>query len=217
MDQRERWEDPQEAMRSALDGRQATMWTALPGIIQSVDADGTVSVSPAIKARMVTKAGVFSDVNLPLLIHCPLVTPGGGGFALTLPVAVGDEVLVVFASRCIDGWWQYGGVQPQVEYRMHDLSDGFAIPAYLSQPMLPGSVSANTAQLRSKDGLAYVELGAGHKVNIVSPGDVTITGNLKVTGEITAGFGTGDSVTLQQHKHGTGAAAAGTSVPTAGT
>ena len=33
-----------------------------------------------------------------------MVFPGGGGFALTFPVAAGDECLVVFASRCIDDY-----------------------------------------------------------------------------------------------------------------
>jgi hypothetical protein len=35
MDQRERSGDFTEALRTAMDGRQAKMWTALPGIIQS--------------------------------------------------------------------------------------------------------------------------------------------------------------------------------------
>lgn len=48
-------------------------------------------------------------------------------------------------------------------------------------------------------------------------GLVKMNNDLHVTGGVTAGFGGGDAVTLQHHKHGTGAAAAGTSVPTAGT
>jgi phage gp45-like len=62
----------------------------------------------------------------------------------------------------------------------------------------------------------------GHSIHMTAgginiAGNVAITGNATVTGEVTAGFGTGDSVTLQKHQHGTGTAAAGTSVPTAGT
>ena len=64
----------------------------------------------------------------------PVVFPGGGGFALTFPVAAGDECLVVFASRCIDAWWQSGGVGEPMEPRMHDLSDGFALIGVRSQP-----------------------------------------------------------------------------------
>ncbi len=46
---------------------------------------------------------------------------------------------------------------------------------------------------------------------------VTIQGDLRVTGSVVAGFGSGDAVNVQTHRHGTGAAAAGTSAPTAGT
>lgn len=60
--------------------------------------------------------------------------PRGGGFALTFPVAAGDECLVVFADACIDSWWQSGGVQNQAEKRRHDLSDGIVIPGLWSQP-----------------------------------------------------------------------------------
>jgi hypothetical protein len=232
MDQKERWEDPQEGIQSALDGRQQQMWTAIPGIVAGRNGNN-VSVNPSIQARLVNQKGVFSNVNLPQLINVPLVMPGGGGFGITFPVNPGDEVLVVFASRCIDGWWQNGGIQPQVEVRMHDLSDGFAFPAPMSNPKALGGISNDSAQIRNANGGAFIELGpsgavnvhtggnvtinAAGEVNIIAAGDVTITGNLKVTGEITAGSGTGDSVTLQQHQHGTGSAAAGTTVPTPGT
>ena len=45
----------------------------------------------------------------------------------------------------------------------------------------------------------------------------TVTGDLHVSGAVVAGYGGGDAVSLQTHRHGTGTAAAGTSAPTAGT
>ena len=200
MQQSERWTDVQNALNQALDGRQKQMWTAIPGIVVSRSGNN-VSVNPAIQAILSDKDGKLTNTNLPQLINVPLVMPGGGGFAVTLPIGVGDEVLVVFASRCIDGFWQKGGIQPQLEVRMHDLSDGFAFPAPMSNPKELSNISSTTAQLRSADGGTYVEIASGGAVNVVAPGGVTITGNLKVTGEITAGSGGGDSVTLQLHKH----------------
>ena len=130
-----RWAEPVEALRAALDGRQAEMWTALPGIVQSFDpAAMTVSVQPAVAGRISDEAGKAASVDLPILPDVPVVFPGGGGFALTFPVAAGDECLVVFASRCIDAWWQSGGVGEPMEPRMHDLSDGFALVGVRSQP-----------------------------------------------------------------------------------
>jgi phage gp45-like len=65
-------------------------------------------------------------------------------------------------------------------------------------------------------GFHKVVMTADTEIDITAP-TVKVTGNLQVTGSIIAGYGTGDAVTVQQHRHGTGTAAAGTSIPTAGT
>ena len=175
MDRRERWAEPVEALRAALDGRQAEMWTALPGIVQSFDpAAMTVSVQPAVAGRISDEAGKAASVDLPILPDVPVVFPGGGGFALTFPVAAGDECLVVFASRCIDAWWQSGGVGEPMEPRMHDLSDGFALVGVRSQPhRLSPAVHTGNTQLRADDGSAYVEITPGGAVTAVGPSSVT--------------------------------------------
>ena len=183
MDRRERWAEPVEALRAALDGRQAEMWTALPGIVQSFDpAAMTVSVQPAVAGRISDEAGKAASVDLPILPDVPVVFPGGGGFALTFPVAAGDECLVVFASRCIDAWWQSGGVGEPMEPRMHDLSDGFALVGVRSQPhRLSPAVHTGNTQLRADDGSAYVEITPGGAVTAVGPSSVTVRSGGSIT------------------------------------
>lgn len=215
MDLREYGNDYIEATRAALDGRQTRIWTSLPGIIQSFDPQAmTCSVQPAIQGRRTTYDPNTAQpstkfVNIPLLVDCPVQFPSGGGCSLTFPVKAGDECLVVFSSRCIDAWWQQGGVQPPMEARMHDLSDGFVLLGFRSQPRVLANVSTTTAQLRNDAGDTFVELDtAGRKVNITAPGgstvnaNVTINGNLHVTGTITgdADVVTG-SISLKNHKH----------------
>lgn len=176
-DPRERMKDLFIAIMANQQAHEADIWTALPGIAQSFSAaEMTVSVQPAIKAQQRGPDGEWNYKQLPVLIHCPVLFPGGGGFVSTFPIAAGDEGLVVFASRCIDNWWVQGDVQTQADLRMHDLSDGFFLPICFSQPNVPTSVSTDTAQLRTVDGEAYIELTADHKVNIVVPltGAVTI-------------------------------------------
>jgi hypothetical protein len=224
MDQRERAADPFEVMRAALDGRQTRLWTALPGLIQSFDPDAmTCEVQPAVKGRVTTQKGATSFVDLPLLVDCPVVFPGGGGVTLTFPIQAGDECLVVFASRCIDAWWQQGGSQPPMEARMHDLSDGFVLPGVRSQPRKINDLSTSRAQLRNDAGDTFVELDpAGKAVTITAPSgatinaDVTINGTLHVTGQITsdADVVTG-SISLKNHVHpGVTAGSADTEAPT---
>lgn len=184
MDRRERLGDPQDAMLAVLAGNQAALWTALPAIIQSFDAvAGTVTAQPAIQGRVRNKDGAYSWVNLPLLVDVPVCWQGGGGFTMTFPIVKGDEALIVFSSRCIDGWWQSGGVQVQAELRMHDLSDGFAFVGTRSQSRKISNVSTSAAQLRNDSGSAFIELTPGGAVNITAPGGVNIIGALTDNGK----------------------------------
>lgn len=236
MQQIERFHSLQLAIENALLGFQAKLWTALPGIVQSYDATkGTCTVSPAVKAVMTTLAGVQYWVPIPLLVDIPVVYMGGGGFVATFPIQKDDEALVVFSARCIDGWWQNGGVQVQAEQRMHSLSDGFALIGPRSQANLIPNVSTDTAQLRSLDGSTYYELAGGQVANIVAPGGINITGpvsidgdvsitgtvdadgDVSVTGAVTATKeGTFKTITVSTHTHGGVATGGGTSGPPIG-
>lgn len=167
--------DQNEMLDQAVGSRLAMVWTALPGIVQSFDpAAMTCEVQPAIQGKVRSEDGSISLVNLPLLLDCPVVFPHGGGCTMTFPIKPGDECLVVFSARAIDLWWQSGGVQPPVEVRMHDLSDGFVLPGCFSQPKVLPSVSTEAVQMRSDDGQAYFELNpTSHDFNLITPGNFT--------------------------------------------
>lgn len=238
MDRRERMSSLLVAVRAMLRGWQGTVWTALPAIVQSYDpAKLTVVVQPAIQAQILDpKTGEYADATLPLCMDCPVQWPGGGGYVLTFPLAAGDEGVLVFASRCIDAWWQSGGVQKQAELRMHDLSDGIFIPMLFSNTKVPANVSTENVQLRSTDGLTFFEITSAGVMNLNAPAGINIVGPFTIngipvtseagvlgvggafaaTGEITAKHGTGDAVGVSTHTH---AAPLGgnTSAPNAGT
>lgn len=221
--------DPEEALRLAFDGRQAVMWTAIPGIVTEVNLeDMTVSVQPAIQGAVSDENGAVTFVDLPVLVKVPVCFPKAGGFVLTMPIAVNDEVLVVFSARAIDTWWQSGGVGKPIEARMHDLSDGFAIPGPASVPNAVANISANSAQLRNEAGTTYIEITSDGKIKFVSPseielngpvkitGDLTQTGNQNITGNVVATAVTSGGIGLATHKHGgvtTGSGTSGTPVP----
>lgn len=209
--------DEQEALRLAMDGRLSSVWTALPGIIQKVDYEKrTCEVQPSIQGRTQNSDGSYQFVNLPLLVDVPIVMPSAGGFTLSLPIKADDEVLVVFASRCIDSWWQSGGVGIPMEHRMHDLSDGFAIPGPRSQAKTT-PLHATNARLTSDDGATYVELTPTTiKMKAVT---ITAEGNLVVTGNVTAvnvsgttGVSSGGQA-FNTHRHSTSTNPSGVPVP----
>lgn len=185
MDRKERINSLNLAIQVALRGARADIWTALPGIIESFDAAAcTATVQPTIQAKVQTKEGEVSDVNLPVLPDVPVCFPGAGPFAITFPIAAGDEGVIVFSARCIDAFWQNGGIQPQADLRMHDLSDAMFIPTRLSQTKKLENISTEALQVRSQDGAAYVELAAGGVINIKAPGGMNVEGNVAITGDL---------------------------------
>lgn len=194
MDRRERGGDLQTGLLAALTGHQATMWTALPGIIQSFDpTKRTAVIQAALQAQVQAPDGSYSWVTLPPLLDCPVFFPGGGGCTLTFPIAFGDECLMIFASRCIDQWWQSGcpldangkpTSQIQAEFRMHDLSDGFAYVGVSSLPKVIPNISTTKTQLRNDLGTTFIELDpAAGAVAIHTVGNLVgqVGGNLTAT------------------------------------
>ncbi|KGM25787.1 translation initiation factor IF-2 [Photorhabdus luminescens] len=193
----------------------AGLYVSLPCIIQSFDADAvTVTAQPAIRWKIRKKDGELESVSLPLLVDVPVIFPRGGGVTLTFPVRAGDECLVVFADRCIDYWWQSGGIQEPVDPRQHNLSDGFAIVGPQSQQQKIPNISTHTAQLRSDDGAAYIELDPNsHNITVITPTkltatanggteitspDIILNGNVTINGNLSQGMGAGGGTATMQ-------------------
>ena len=75
----------------------------------------TVDAQPLVRE-------IGESEDLPILIDVPVWFPG----SYTYNVYEGDECLVVFADRSIDGWYQTGDVSNPISARRHNLSDGIA-------------------------------------------------------------------------------------------
>lgn len=217
----ERTGDPEAVLSELLKSSQSKLWTALPGIIEHFDAVAmTCTVQPAIQAFVRDESGRLTATNLPLLLDCPVQFPAGGGCSLTFAVKPKDECLVVFSSRCIDSWWQAGGIQTQAELRMHDLSDGFVLLGFRSQPRVIQAISTEATQLRSDDGVAFVEVNpTTHAINASTTGPmsftaplVTINGDVQVNGKLTASADVlAGTISLQTHRTGGVTPGSGTS------
>ncbi|ERT11311.1 phage baseplate assembly protein V [Photorhabdus temperata] len=207
--------DLSETLKATNRSLSSQLRVAMPGIIQSFNAEAaTCVVQPAIKSGIADPEGKTTSVSLPLLVDVPVIFPRGGGVTLTFPVKAGDECLVIFADRCIDFWWQSGGVQEPADQRQHDLSDAFAIVGPQSQSKRIPGISTSTAQLRSDDGAAYIELDPGsHNVTVVTPAkliatahggteitspEITLNGNVTINGNLSQGMGAGGGTATMQ-------------------
>lgn len=84
---------------------------------------------------------------------------------------------MIFADRCIDFWWQSGGIQEPVDGRMHDLSDAFCIVGPQSQAKKISDISTSAVELRSDDGSAKLSLNpASGEISGTAPGGFNLNG-----------------------------------------
>lgn len=140
-----------------------------------------------------------------------------------LPLQKGDFGITMSADTYIGNVSGLGGGNSFIDL-VSNLSALVFVPVGNVNFTAPTDVNSRVVQ--GPNGVVVQDIGKKSVITITPNGvtivlqsgkKVAITGDLTVTGEITAGFGTGSSVTLQHHKHGTGSPAAGTSVPTGGT
>jgi hypothetical protein len=185
---------PSDPMRRAIYQAMCGMRVMMPATVLSFDPGGpaagpgstpkgpTVSVQPAI-SEVILQNAVPTITPLPILDDVPVQFARAGGFSITLPIAVGDECMLVFADMCIDTWFQNGaagGPQKQpdgVKFR-HDIGDAIAIFGLSSGPRALASYSTDSLQIRSDDETTVID---------VAPGAVTITAAATVIQASSAG------------------------------
>ena len=139
-----------EQKRCMGDSWKNNLRVACPGIIQGFDEkEQTVTVQLALREEITGYDYNKQWMDIPV------------------PIKQGDECLVVFGDMCIDGWWQHGGIQNQIEKRRHDLSDGFAILGTWSQPRVIKDYSTDSCQLRNETGNSIIEL-KNNEINLIS-------------------------------------------------
>ena len=103
------------------------------GTVQSFNSDKqTVSATINYKQTLIRldpSSGTYVPVLLdyPVLVDCPAIFLGGGDCSQTFPVKKGDECLVLFNDRDIDGWFSGSVNNPPPTPRAHSISDGIII------------------------------------------------------------------------------------------
>lgn len=153
--------------------------TAIPGKITAIDSGtGLATVQPYGKFVTSDK----QKLDYPALTDVPLVLPfsQSSGCGIAFPVAVGDDCLVIFSEIELDAW--RSGAEAEGMLR-HDLTNAIAIPGLLK------NAGSQIAQANSQK-------------------SVVITGNLVVTGNLTAG-----GINMNSHTHTSGEPGSSTSGP----
>ena len=149
----------------------------------------TVTVQIAIQERVrLVNSPTAQWWDVPPIVHVPIMTPRGGGYAITLPLKKGDEGMLIFCDACIDNWWAYGqtnspvadntgassGSQRQNEVRRHYVHDCGFYPGLWSQQRLLADYSPDSLQIRTDDGDTLLDVAAGG-VTVTTTGVVQLT------------------------------------------
>lgn len=138
--------------------------TSIPGTIQEFDEELQLAkVVPNIRAIENNPEGGTTYVQLPDLINVPVYFPYSTttGFAVTFPVQVGDQCLLVFSQRSIDNWQEYGRVQDPAEAnfpRSHSIVDGVAIVGLIPKPNAISNFQLDCIDVR--------DMGRSHRVSV---------------------------------------------------
>lgn len=181
------------------------------GIIESFNSENqTASVKIALKRI------IFQDIDgtrkfqeYPLLINCPCIVIGGGAGSLQMPIAQGDECLILFNDREIDNWFESGEISQIDSLRAHDLSDGICLVGLKSLKNSYVDYRDDAVKLIYDNSIILLEeskisITTLEEISLIAPliglaGAVEIAGALDVTGAITAGngaTGTFDTITV---------------------
>lgn len=170
--------------------------TAVPGEIISFDAStGLAVVQP--KGRHQTSDGTM--LEYPKITDVPVVYPFSkvSGVGVAFPVEPGDSCLVIVSEIELDEW--RSGAKSEAPLRF-DLTSAIIIP---------GLIVGGTTAMKKACSQNAVVISAGATQIVASEdrialcGDVTVEGDVYVTGSLNASRGvTGANVTLQNHTHG---------------
>ncbi len=144
-------------IKKMIDRRFENFESAMPGIISSVNNDGTVNVVPMIKK--VATNGVIDVENL-VILSVPLIDLGGAYCSIEIEPVKNDTVMLLAMSRDSGKWKSSDWKKPQT----------------------PNSCDGNNLN----DFVAFLTHfngsgGTKAKIKIASDGIVTINGHLEIS------------------------------------
>ncbi len=159
----------QDVILEAIRARMVETHTALPGKVERFyPSDQTADVRIPLKRTKTSIEGVESTFEWPLLAHVPVWMPHAGAFHITLPVAVGDECLVLFLERDASKWLTSSFELAPETRRLHDVSDGIALIGLDSPQQKIASYNADDLEISNDAGTQSIILRANGDIEIAS-------------------------------------------------
>lgn len=111
-------------------------------------------------------------VDYPTLVKCPVFIYGGGGGALTFPIAAGDAAMVAFNDRDIDDWYAGKSAGPPPTNRLHSFSDAIIFVGLRPMQSAIEGYDTDRALLKYKN--ARVGVGKDDDLVLIANEDTTL-------------------------------------------
>lgn len=155
--------------------------TSIPGYILAFTAGGQIAQVQIGIMRVDVNGQTFAP---PPLIEVPVYFAGGSKYMIEHQIDPGDEGIVLFSQRCIDGWFNTGGVGENPIGRFHDYADAMFLPGMRSQPNAIKSFANNGVRMRDAAGANYIWLKNDGTAEI-KVSTLKVIGNIEHTGDQT--------------------------------
>jgi hypothetical protein len=157
----------EEVLQEVLDIRLADVHTALPGKVIRYDAAKQVAdVQPMVRSASETAEGAVTVRSYPALVSVPVAFLSGGGFHLSLPLAVGDTGLLVFSELPIDRWRASGQESHPADVRRHHVTSAVFFPGLAPRARAFTDPNLSADAIFGKTGGAVVHLKPNGEVHL---------------------------------------------------
>ena len=116
-----------QSIRFAIRQSLKDLYTCMPGIVESYDAETQRAVVKGALRVVTTKK---EEIEREAIHNVPVMFPSGGGFSITFPLEQGDPVLLLYSQRGLTNWKKTLGVAAPDTIGFFSEKDAFAIPGF---------------------------------------------------------------------------------------
>lgn len=165
----------------------ASLNTCYPAKILSFDAETqTAKVQLCIETYLDTVEQLNKKLDPSTILFVPVHFPQCGTYALTFPIQVGDDCLVLFAQRGYDHWLYENKTEAGLSYnnrnspqhnRMFAETDALAIVGFNPVQEVIPQFSTENVELRNVERTQFVSLQPSGAMEITTPRTLTINAN----------------------------------------
>ncbi len=116
-----------QAIRFAIRQSLKDLYTCMPGIVESYDAETRRAVVKGALNIVTTKK---EEIEREAIHNVPVLFPWGGKSAFTFPLEPGDAVLLLYSQRGLANWKKTLAVATPDTIGFFSEKDAFAIPGF---------------------------------------------------------------------------------------